>query len=242
MLLSEDTHVVIIHAGVTGRKSTTTVLSTNVDPETGKERKSTKTDTVVENRAKYDEATSLVNRLRRLASEHCTFSPIGQLTDSVRLAKLEEERAQIEAEINAWNDAEDQVHFIEHDVIVMPIGRILDEKTQAKLIDAVHKALVEGRTLLEKGDVKGLGSFLNNRKNLAALMPPIVGRVVQSALDALTDARKRVMVLVRELEKDPVEAAAEVIGAGLLADVETALTWVEPAPPPAPNAETNEAH
>lgn len=227
MLLSDDTSVVIIHASVTGRKSRTEVLSVEVDPESGKERKQTKTDTVVENREKFDAATSLMNKLRRLASDYCTSSPIGQLTDPTRLAQLEAEQREIEREINDWNDQPGQVHFVEHDVIVMPIGRILDEKTQAKLLRTVREALQEGKRLLEAGDVKALGGFLNNRKNLAALMPPIVGRVVEQALEALRDGRKRTMTLVRELEQAPEQAAKAVIEAGVLADVETALVWVE---------------
>jgi hypothetical protein len=99
---------------------------------------------------------------------------------------------------------------------------VLDEKSQKRLCDTVSEELTKARGLLKAGDVKELGAWLQHRKNLAGLMPPIVARPVQFALDQLASERKRVNTLIKDGKLTPEAAGAM----AEVDEIDTALAWV----------------
>ena len=219
--MSDDAHALAIYAAISGRTSHTELIDQTVTNRVEETEK--KTLTTIADVVQFRTATALVGKLRACLGRFATnVEPLGYITDPARLAEFRAEVAEVTREIDDHNGVPNQPHRIKYDVLVLPVGRILDERSQKRLCETVSEALTEAKALLQKGDVKELGYWLQHRKNLGGLMPSIVGRVVDSAIDQLTYQRKRVMKLIKDGERSPVEA-------GALADVDLindALVWV----------------
>jgi hypothetical protein len=222
MTLSDDTHALGVHAKISGRSSTTVTVGRKTDGRTEETDKETKT--VITDLPQYEAATALVGKLRGCLTRYATnVEPVGFVTDSARLAEFNAAIEEVEAEITAHNERLNQPHPIAHDIMRLSIGRIMDEGTQRSLCRTVSEALTEAKGMLQAGDVKALGYWLQHRKNIASLMPRIVGRVVECAIEQLTVQRKRVTKLIKDGERLPADA-------GALAEtdqVDDALAWVE---------------
>jgi hypothetical protein len=218
--LSDDSFAIGIHAAVGGKSSTTELLEHNVEGKT--EEKASRVETTIVNVEQHAAGTKLVNRLRALLPKYATcVEPLGYMTDPERLNNFNREVSEIEEEIRVHNAIPGQTARIKFDVLALPVGRILDEKTQHRLCDAVTEALTEGKEMLIKGEIDDLQQHLNHRKNIAGLMPPIVGRVVQSAMEQLREERKLVAKLVKS-GRTPTEAGAQ----AKFDLVDDALVWV----------------
>jgi hypothetical protein len=226
--MSDEAHALAVYASIAGRTTSTELLSKDRDgEEVTTERK---TQEIVANAEQYEKAKSLVGKLRAALGRHATnVEPLGYLTDPARLAEFKVTVAAVEAEIEAHNAILDQCHPIRHDVLILPIGRVLDEKSQRRLCATVTEELTTAKLMLQNGDVKNLGAWLQHRKNLASLMPSIVGRVVDSAIEQITDQRKKVAKLIKAgltVEKAAAEIEVDQIN-DALAWVETSLTGVK---------------
>lgn len=222
LTMSDDAHALAVYASISGRTTSTEIVGESRD---GDERTTEKrTEEVIANVAQYDRAKGLVGKLRAALSRYATnVEPLGFITDPVRLTDFKAAVAEIEAAIEKHNAELGQSARITHDVLCLPIGRVLDEKSQRRLCAMVAEELTKARAMLKAGDVKNLGAWLQHRKNLGGLMPAIVGRVVDSAIEQLTEQRKRVTKLMKEGERtaDDAGALAEVN------QIDDALAWVE---------------
>lgn len=220
--MSDDAHALAVYASIAGRTSTTALVNRKVDGRTEETLK--ETNVFITDLPQFEKATALVGKLRACLGRYATnVEPLGYITDPMRLAEFRAAVALVETEIDEHNAQVNQPHPIKHDVLVLPVGRILDERSQKRLCDTVSEALREAKALLQAGNVKDLGYWLQHRKNLAGLMPAIVGRVVDAAVDQLTTQRKRVAKLIKEGERAPTDA-------GALAEtdqIDDALAWVE---------------
>ncbi len=219
--MSDEAHALAVYASIAGRTTSTELLSQDRDGE--EQTTERKTQEVIANTAQFEKAKSLVGKLRAALARHATnVEPLGYITDPGRLAEFKVEIANTEREIDAHNAEMDQAHPIRYDVLVLPIGRVLDEKSQRRLCATVTEELTNARTMLKAGDVKGLGAWIQHRKNLGSLMPSIVGRVVDAAITQLTDERKRFGKLLKA-DFTPERAALEM----QVDQVDDALAWVE---------------
>jgi len=222
LTMSDDAHALAVYASISGRTTSTEIVSTEHD---GSEQTTEKrTEEIIADVAQYDRAKGLVGKLRAALSRFATnVEPLGYITDPVRLADFKVATAEIEALIETHNNELGQSAHITYDVLCLPIGRVLDEKSQRRLCSMVAEELATARKMLKAGDVKNLGAWLQHRKNLAGLMPAIVGRVVDSAIGQITEQRKRVNKLIKDGERTAADA-------GALAEVDQiddALAWVE---------------
>lgn len=219
--LSDEAYGLGVYASITGRTSKTEVIDQNKVEET--EHTESRVNTTIANVTQYEAAKTLVNALRAALPRFATnVEPLGYITDPTRLAEFKACVAEIEAKIEAHNADPDQQHRIKYDVMTLPIGRVLDEKSQRRLCATVSEALTEARALLKAGDLAGARYFLAHRKNLAGLMPAIVGRVVQTAIESIGEQTKKLGKLIKA-PMDPAKAALE-MDVSLIDD---ALAWVD---------------
>ena len=223
LMISSDTHSIGVYCSVGGKESKTIELENVLDGESKRTRKETREE--IANVDLYEHAKTLVNKMRAACTKYATnVEPLGYLTDGTRLKLFQERVKEIRAEIHEHNNPADgtmQPHPVKCDVLVLPIGQILTPEAQAKLYGTVESELREALAMLRAGQVKDLGAWLQHRKNLAALMPNIVQRAVQDALDQLDEQRVRVNKLMKA------ERTASEAGAMAEVDlVETALVWI----------------
>lgn len=226
--ISDDAHALAVYVSIGGRKTSSEELENNkVDQTQTIERR---TEEVIANVEQYEKAKTLAGRLRAAVARHSTnVEPLGNLTDSKGVAAFRETVAEILTAIDAHNAEPMQQHRIKRDVLILPVGRIFDESTQQRLCSMVAEELTNARTMLKAGDAKGLGAWLAHRKNLSALMPAMVQRVIDLAMTQLTEQRKRVMKLMKgdESLNVPARTATEAGALAEVDDVDAALTWVE---------------
>lgn len=219
--MSDNAHALAVYASIAGKSTSTEIISEDTVDKT--QEKETRTNTVITNVDQFKSAQTLVNSLRACLGRFATnVEPLGYITDPDRLAEFIEATSKIEAKIEAHNATEDQAHRIKYDVLVLPIGRVLDEKGQRRLCTTVSEALIEVRGLLKAGDVDGVRYWLAHRKNLAGLMPAIVGRVVQSAIEQITTESKRLAKLIK-VPMTPEKAAEQIE----VDQIDDALAWVD---------------
>lgn len=219
--MSDAAHALAVYASISGKSTSTEVVEQIVTA--GTEEKETRVNTVITDLQRYRDAQTLVNALRACLGRFATnVEPLGYITDPERLAEFVKAVAEIEEKIAEHNAILDQPHRIKHDVLVLPIGRVLDEKSQRRLCSTVSEALIEARTMLKAGDIAGVRYWLAHRKNLAGLMPAIVGRVVQAAIVQITEQSKRLAKLIK-VPMQP-SAAAEQMEVDQIDD---ALAWVD---------------
>lgn len=220
--MSDEAHALAVYASIGGRSTSTELVGEDrVGDEKTTERR---TEEVIANVEQYERAKGLVGKLRAALNRFATnVEPLGYITDPARLAEFREAIAEVEAKITAHNEEFGQAHVISHDVLILPIGRVLDEKSQKRLCSMVSEELRNARSMLRTGKVKELGAWLQHRKNLAGLMPSIVGRVVDAAIGQITEQRKRVAKLIKDGERLPEEAG----GLAEVDQVDDALAWVE---------------
>ncbi len=219
--MSDNAHALAVYAGISGKTTQTEVVDESTVDKT--QEKETRVNTTIANVDQFKAAQTLVNALRACLPRFATnVEPLGYITDPDRLAGFQSAVDEIEAKIEAHNAIENQEHVIKYDVLVLPIGRVLDERSQRRLCATVSEALTEARTMLKAGDIAGVRYWLAHRKNLAGLMPAIVGRVVENAIGQITDQSKRLAKLIK-VPMAP-EKAAEQMEVDLIDD---ALAWVE---------------
>ena len=177
-------------------------------------------ETRIEHKEQYEAAKKLRNRLRACVTRHTHHvDPLGNLCDTKRVEAFRADIAAVEVAVDTHNALPDQPHVVSFSVITLPIGRVFDETTQAKLVAVVRTELLRLKALLDARDVDQLGKFLNVRKNISALMPAIVARTVDSALASARIA----LNTLRDIRdnKLPPETFIDV------GDVDTALVWVD---------------
>lgn len=174
----------------------------------------------IANEEQYEAAKALRNKLRACITKHTHHvEPLGNLTNLVKVEALRAEYAWVETLVAAHNGQPDQQHRINATLIALPIGQVITPEAQARICEVVREELMCLKRTAEAKDVKKLAALVNQRKNLASLMPDIVGRAVQGGIDAA----KQALHLLRE------QAAGKLpdtIPADLSA-LDAALAWVD---------------
>lgn len=195
--INDDAWCVALSVSVGGVTRETEVTSTTSDGEAVETER--KVNERVANVAQHKKACELRNKLRVAVTRHTQHAePLGNLCDSKRVTAFQADVAATAVLIEAHNAEPGQEHPVEFSVIALPIGRVFDESTQEKLVSIVTGNMATLRDLTTKGNIDGLSKFLAQRKNLSALMPSIIGRVIDSAL---VEARQNLHIL-REIRDE----------------------------------------
>jgi hypothetical protein len=228
IMLSDDAHAIGVFASVAGKSRSTRIVDEKRDGASVETHR--RVEEFVAHRELCDKAEELVSSLRSLLRKYASHvEPLGYVTDSNRLACFNLERAGIEAAIAEHNGVAGNPHVIAYDVLVLPIGRILDEKTQRRLVATVRDALTDARDAVRKGDRAMLTRWLQHRKNLGGLMPGMVGQVVDTAVEAVREANKAMGKLMRDNPSlTPADAARWVCDSAMPfeGELQTALNWL----------------
>lgn len=212
--INRDAQLIVTHISVGGIKRTSSVLS---DEPVGVARETeSRVEVRVENVTQHQAAKELAARVRALVARYATNTPLGWLTDSGRLAKFKAEWEALRAEIREHNNEDTQKHRVDVDCMPIPIGVALDAEAQRLLCATVREALSEAKASLEAKDWKAVQVWLQRHKNLSALMPGIVGTVVDGAISAIRTARSD----GAKAEKDGRQVVLD------LSSVDDALNWV----------------
>lgn len=224
--INDDAWAVALSVSIEGVETESIDLGTNKFDETEETRKEVRT--TVANKTQHEAAKKLRNRLRAAVTKHCHHvDPLGNLTDSKRVEAFRRDIEAISLAVDAHNafvdDTGEQAHRVSFTVITLPIGRVFDETTQAKLVEIVKAELLRLKALIDAKDIEALAKFLNLRKNISALMPAIIARTIDGAL---ANARQ-VLTTLRDVRdgKLPPETT---IDAG---EVDAALAWVDAETP-----------
>jgi len=215
--ISRDTFLVIAHVRVAGVETHTEKVR---DERQGTARETERNTTrTIAHEHQFDAAKLIESRIRGAVAKLSTDSLLGRLTDSKRLALMRDEVSKLKREVDTHNTVA-PLHSIAFDFIALPIGMTLDEEAQRGLCNEVAESLREVKGYVFAGDVKRAKLWLNRRKNLSALMPAIVGQVVD---DAITEIKQQVTRLA-SVEREGGNPAD--VGPSLALDtVDAAINW-----------------
>jgi len=227
LMISRDTFLVIAHVRVAGVEThTQRIRDERLGTARETERNTTRT---IAHEHQFDQAKLIESRIRGAVGKLSTDSLLGRLTDGKRLATMREEVAKLKREVDNHNTTA-PLHSIAFDFIALPIGMTLDEEAQRGLCNEVAESLREVKGYVFAGDVKRAKLWLTRRKNLSALMPAMVGQVIDDAIGEIKQQVARLASVERE-GGNPVD-----VGPSLALDtVEAAINWatapisVEPA-------------
>lgn len=139
----------------------------------------------VEVESEFSKAKVLASKYRNAVVKHVVFTPLGNLADAKRVGELRAELEPIRQEIDAHNQTA-QAHVIEATFIALPINVALDEGAMHSLSSQVDEQLAEVEKALRRGDEPAAQAWLKRNKNLAALMPAIIGAAIE---DTIKDVR-----------------------------------------------------
>lgn len=225
--INDDAWAVALSVSIEGVETESIDLGTTAHDETEETRKEVRT--TVASKPQHEAAKKLRNRLRAAVTKHTHHvDPLGNLTDSRRVEAFRRDIDAISLAVDTHNaitldDGSEQPHRVSFTVITLPIGRVFDETTQAKLVAIVKAELLRLKALIDAKDIDSLAKFLNLRKNISALMPAIIARTIDGAL---ANARQ-VLTTLRDVRdgKLPPETT---IDAG---EVDAALAWVDAETP-----------
>lgn len=224
--INDDAWAVALSVSIEGVETESIDLGTNKFDETEETRKEVRT--TVANKTQHEAAKKLRNRLRAAVTKHTHHvDPLGNLCDSRRIEAFRRDIDAISLAVDQHNalidDTGGQPHRVSFTVITLPIGRVFDETTQAKLVAVVQTELKRLKAILDAKDIEALAKFLNLRKNISALMPAIIARTIDGALNAARVA----LNTLRDVRdgKLPPETLIDV------GEVDAALAWVDAETP-----------
>lgn len=229
--ISRDTFLVIAHVCVKGVETHTEKVR---DERQGTARETERNTTrTIAHEHQFDAAKLIESRIRGAVAKLSTDSLLGRLTDTKRLTLMREEVSKLKREVDTHNTVA-PLHSVAFDFIALPIGMTLDEEAQRGLCAEVAESLREVKGYVFAGDVKRTKLWLNRRKNLSALMPAIVGTVIDDAIGQIKEQVARLASVEREGGL-PVD-----VGPSLSLDVvDTAINWVTASPAEASSAGAN---
>lgn len=241
--VADDAIFITVSVSIDGfeRKSVKVADNTDDERERRVEREVKETIAHVE---QYALAKKLETACRSLLVQHGQSTVIGYLTNPARLEKFVESWYEIQKLISEHNardvyihgTPENQPHKVNAEYVALPIGRVLDQRTQVLLSKQVCDAFEKTGQLFTDGDRKGLNAWLAQNKHIATLVPSLTADVVQQGYDAVTRFRDALTQKIRDSRKnggtemDEKTAALDVFtnDPSIATDIDSAKTWSAP--------------
>ena len=219
--IGTDSHAVFAHVSIKGVSRSSEKIRDEYD---GSAREQEKNVTErIEHEGQYTQAKKVEAAIRGAVRKFSVSTVLGNLTDATRLEGLRERVAELKREVDIHNTT-NPLHVVRFDFQSVPIGLSLTPENQAALCREVQENLNEVRDLLLKGDFAGARGWVQNRKHLGALMPAVVGQVVEDAIGFVKESATTLAKAQRERGLTETDLAAMAAGFDFT-PLDAAINW-----------------